>query len=329
MIGKDFLVFLNSIVKYRNKFSLSFFLILFCAHFSLAQLDTKIDRDHIKIGEEIHYSLSVPISSSTNLKLPQLKDTLSFHIEILDQKVDTIFENEQKLIVQKLTLTSYDAGEFLIRSLPVIIDSDTLLSHSFQIKVDDVEIDSANLQGFTIKPIMEEEFTWKDYWNQYRNYILGGILLIVLFLVLWMFLKRKKESRKIIPLKSPKEEAKDALKKLDKKKYLEKSAVNPYYSELSYIIRRYLGRVYEFSSLELLSDDLVEHIKKHTPLEKEEVEKLKQFLFDSDLVKFAKSIPEENKHVFYRKWADELIEKAKPIVIETEEDKNNPKIQKK
>ena len=73
--------------------------------------------------------------------------------------------DEKKKLVQHLILTSFDPGEFLIRSLPIIVDNDTLLSSSFQIKVDEVVIDSANLAGFPIKPIMEEEYTWKDVSN--------------------------------------------------------------------------------------------------------------------------------------------------------------------
>lgn len=309
----------------RNTKLILFLTFLIFSNFSLAQIDAKIDKDHIKIGEEIHYSISVPLKSSSSVQFFQVKDTLSFHIEILDQKIDTVIENEQKKLIQKLTLTSYDAGDFLIRSLPIIIDSDTLLSNSFQIKVDDVEIDSANLQGFSIKPIMDEKFTFKDYWDEYGSYFLVGIFLLLALILLFVFISKRKKKGKQVPIKTPVQEAKDALKSLDKKKYLDKSEINPYYSELSFIIRRYLGRVYEFSSLELLSDDLVEHIQKNTPLEEGEVEKLKQFLFDSDLVKFAKSIPEESKHKIYRKWADELIEKAKPIGIEEDVESSQTK----
>lgn len=295
-------------------------LFLISSSFSFAQIDTKIDRNHIKIGEPIQYSISVPIDSKSKIQLPVFKDTLSFHIEILDQKIDTLIEGEKRNLVQHLRITSFDEGEFLIRSLPVIIDSDTLLSHSFQIKVDEVKIDSANLGGFPVKPIMDEKFTLKDYWNQYWKYVVGGILLLLAVLFVLYFLAKKKRKRKIIPIKTPYEEATDALKALDKRKLLAKSEIKPYYSELSFILRRYLGRVYGFSSLELLSDDLVDYFQKTSPVDKAEVENLKQFLYDSDLVKYAKAIPEESKHPYYRKWAADLIEKIKPIEVEEEDD---------
>lgn len=283
-----------------------------------AQIKAEIDTANIKIGEPIHYRISIPIQPNQRISLPELKDTLSFHVEILDQKIDTVFENERKVLVQELTLTSFDSGEFLIRSLPIVIDSDTILSNSFTIKVEEVELNPEDMEGFPIKPIMGEEYTWKDYWDKYWMYFVAAILIFLVLLVLTiLFLRNKKRSdEKSYTIKTPYEEAVDALKNLDKKKYLDKNLVNPYYSELSYLLRRYLGRVYHFSSLELLSDDLVDHFKKSDQLTSEDVQKLKEFLFDSDLVKFAKAIPEKEKHEYYRNWVANLVEKIKPLELE-------------
>ena len=304
----------------RWKFFFLSFVLCLMSNFSFGQIDTKIDTAHIKIGEPIQYTLTVPIHDKSEIKLPELKDTLSFHIEILNQKIDTVFEGEKKNLVQHLTLTSFDPGNFLIRSLPVVVDEDTLLSHSFQIMVDEVKIDSANLAGFPIKPIMEEEYTWKDYWDKYWIYFaVGALIFLILLIVAILFLRDKK--RKDILAQTPKtpyDEAKVALKALDKKNYLAKEQFNPYYSELSYVLRRYLGRVFHFSSLELLSDDLIDYFRKSTHLEKSEVDNLKQFLYDSDLAKYAKAVPEKEKHGFYRKWVEELIEKTKPLELEDE-----------
>jgi hypothetical protein len=304
-------------VKTWKIFSFGFWLFPFAL---FGQISTKIDTAHIKIGEPVHYTITVPLTAKKQILLPELKDTLTYHIEILEQKTDTVFENEKKLLRQHLILSCYDPGEFLIRSLPVVVGSDTLLTKSFQIRVDDVEIDSANLAGFPIKPIMEEEYTLADYWDKYWVYLLvGALVFLILLVVAVLFLRSKKgnsgKSKKVL---TPYEEAINGLKSIDKKKYVEKGLVYPFYSELSYIIRNYLGKVYHFSSLELLSDDLVDYFRRTTHLEKDETEKLRQFLFDSDLVKFAKAVPEEEKHKYYRIWAEELIEKTKPLELEDE-----------
>lgn len=308
-------------------------LFLIFSSISFGQISTEIDTAHIKIGEPIQYKLTVPVHPNDHVTLPQHRDTLSFHIEILDQKTDTISAGNTKKVVQQLSITSFDAGDFLIRSFPVVINGDTLLSRSFQIRVEDVEIDSANLGGFPIKPIMEEQYTWVDYVEKYWIYLAAGALIfIALLIVAILFLRsknRKEEKSRIV--KTPYEEAMGALRNIDKKKYLEKGQVYPFYSELSYTVRRYVGRIYDFSSLELLSDDLIDYFRKTTHLEKEDVEKLKEFLYDSDLVKFAKAEPDEQKHIFYRKWVEDLIEKTKPLELEddsVEELKPNEKFRK-
>lgn len=296
-------------------------LLILISTFVFGQISTQIDTAHIKIGQPIQYQLSVDVQAKDQIVLPHLKDTLSFHIEILYQSIDTLKDGDKKKLIQKLSLTSFDPGEFLIRSLPVVINNDTLLTNSFQIQVEDVEIDSANLSGFPIKPIMDEEFTWKDYWDKYWLYFLvGGMVFLVLLIIAILFLRNKKRTdSKKVTIKTPYEEAKDSLKNLDKKKLIEKGNVTTYYAELSFILRKYLGRVFEFSSLEMLSDDLIRYFNQTSHLNKEQVQQLKEFLYESDLAKFAKVIPEKEKHEFYRIWIENLIDQIKPIDIPEEE----------
>lgn len=296
-------------------------LCLFFSTFSLAQFQTSVDTTHITIGEPIQLEISVPMEGKSNIELPYLQDTINYHIEILSQSIDTIDNKGKLTLVQRLKISSYDPGEFLVRSLPVVIDQDTLLTPSFQIQVDDVAIDSANLIGYPIIPIKSEQYTLKDYWDKYWPFILIGILVcFALLIVAILYLRSRKNKGKSHIVKTPYEEATDALKELDKKKYLSKDELNPFYSELSYILRRYLGRVYEFSSLELLSDDLIEYFINNDHLQTSEIDELKQFLFESDLVKYAKAVPEESKHEYYRKWVGELVENIRPLELDDELD---------
>lgn len=298
-----------------------FGLLFLVSSFSLAQISTEIDTARIKIGQPIAYKLIVPINPKDEIQMPVMKDTLSFHIEVLDQKLDTLFEGEKRVLVQHISLTSFEPGQFLIRGLPVVINSDTLLSASHQIWVEDVEIDSTNLDGFPIKPIMNEKLSWKDYWDKYWLYfIIGGLLFLIFLTVAILFFRNNKYNKvKSYFVKTPYEEARDSLKNLDKKKLIENGDVYGYYSELSHILRRYIGRVYHFSSLEMLSDDLVRHVKQTTQLDKAEIEKLKEFLYVSDLVKFAKSVPEKEKHQTFRTWIDGFVELINPMDIPEEE----------
>lgn len=287
-----------------------------------AQIDTKIDTTQIKIGEPIEYSLTVALGPEDQIILPELRDTMSYHIEILEQQTDTLFQNNSKFLRKKLKVTSYDEGDFLIRSLPVIINSDTLLSHAFEISVEGVIIDSANLQGFPIKPIMDEKLNFRDYWNLYGIYAVAGILIlggVLTALLLWMKKRREEKLRSLIP-KSPYEEAIDSLVELDKTGYLNQGKIQAFYTELSFILRRYLGRAFGFSSLELLSDDLLDYLKNTGTLTVSQRKGLKDFLYDSDLAKFAKTIPSVQKNELYREWVEQLVEDTRPSETEEEEE---------
>lgn len=310
------------------------YLIFFCllSSLSFSQIQTRVDTTQITIGEPINLEISVAVENHSRIEFPNLKDTISYHIEILKNDIDTIKNKGKLSLVQRLQISSYEAGEFSVRSLPIIIDNDTLLTTSFKIQVEDVEIDSSNLIGFPIKPIMEERFTLKDFWNQYWPYIIMAIILfLALLIIAILYFRSNKNTKKSEKIKTPYEEAIDSLKILDKKKYHTENELSEYYSKLSYIIRRYIGRVYKFSSLEMLSEDLIIFLKENKHLNTGEIEDFENFLHDSDLAKFAKILPEKQKHEFYRKWISEFIEKIKPLDVEDEMDyelKPNEKFRK-
>ena len=107
---------------------------------------------------------------------------------------------------------------------------------------------------------------------------------------------------------------------MDAKKYLKRGEQKEYYTQLSFIVRRYLGRVYHFSALEILSDDLVKYVALKPDILPEDVQKFKQFLFDADLVKFAKQEFDDSTNETHRKWMEEFVDRVKPLDIPENED---------
>lgn len=78
---------------------------------------------------------------------------------------------------------------------------------------------------------------------------------------------------------------------LEGRGYLEKGAFNPYFTELSLALRRYLGDRYGFDALERTVDELLERLERtSTPgLDRRQLAAL---LFEAEQVKFAKFQPE-------------------------------------
>lgn len=283
--------------------------------FSFSQeLETKIDTSKIKIGEPVRLTYKVNFKKGDNIQFQNLRDTLSHHIEIIDQKLDTVMQGEKKVIVHQLDVTAYDAGEFLIRSIPVNINGEKFKTKSFQIEVQDVEVDTTQGKVHPIKPVMNEEYTISDYWNKYWIYGITAFILFIIALVLVvLYIRSKSRNLNNTKPKTPYEEVMDALKSLDAKKYLKRGEQKEYYTQLSFILRRYIGKVYAVNALELLSDDLYQYVAQKEDILTEDKNRFKQFLFDADLAKFAKQEFEEQKNQSYRKWMGEFVERIKPL----------------
>lgn len=284
---------------------------LFLSSFLFSQeLEAKLNTTTIKIGEPILLEYVVPYQKGDRIQFPQLKDSLNHHIQVLDQKIDTI----NGKIIHQLDLTAYDAGQFLIPSLKIEKNGAFFKTPSFQIDVQDVIIDTAQSQVNPIKPVMEETYTFTDYWQKYWIYGIAALILFVLAATLLILYIRSK-SRKLnhSEPKTPYEEAIFALKEMDDKKLLKRNEQKEYYTHLSYIIRRYVGKVYQFSALELLSDDLILFISQQDDIKDDTKKNFKQFMFDADLAKFAQQEFDEAKNTTYRKWVEEFVEQIKPI----------------
>ncbi|MBS7333974.1 MAG: hypothetical protein KIG88_10310 [Weeksellaceae bacterium] len=301
---------------------------LFFSSLGFAQeLDANIDTTKIKIGEPVRLIYSIDFTKSDKIQFQSLKDTLSHHIEIIDQKIDTVIEGENKKIVHQLDLTSYDAGEYFIPTIPVEKNGQVLRTPSFQIEVQDVEVDTAQAKVHPIKPIMTVEYSLRDYWNKYWIYgITALILFIIAFVLIILFIRSKSRNLKNLEPKTPYEEMIAGLKSLDAKKYLKRGEQREYYTQLSFILRRYIGKVYHFSALEILSDDLAQTIENREDIVAEDKHLFRKFLSDSDLVKFAKQELDEEKNVKYRTWVGEFVERIKPLDLPENDSETEDKV---
>ena len=85
------------------------------------------------------------------------------------------------------------------------------------------------------------------------------------------------------------------LKKLKNKNYLKDKKFKIYYSELSNIFKEYIEFKFNINAIEQTSSDLIFELKKIKILYPWMIE----FLNNSDLVKFAKHTPIDDKEEFY------------------------------
>jgi hypothetical protein len=144
----------------------------------------------------------------------------------------------------------------------------------------------------------------------------------------WFFLRKRPltEEEKIAAL-PPYKQAKIALQKLDEQVYFENQKIKEYYSELTFILRKYLNeRVYD-QSLESTTEELVDRLNllknsKDVLLEKVTIENIQSILKRADLVKFAKSKPDFEIARMDKQTIDKEIDHVKEGLPEpTEEER--------
>ena len=234
--------------------------------------------------------------------LPRYGEMLIDGIEIVERTgVDTtVLQDGRVQLNQTLTLTSFSDSLFFIPPQPFVSGEDTLWSDGMSLNViQPFEIDTT-LAITDIKPLQRAPIWW---WGIIR-WVLLAIGCILLGIGAWYFIKwamhRKKggELQLAEVEKRPAEEV--ALEKLDKikaEKIWQEGKVKEYHTELTDVIREYIGRRYEVKSTEKTSDETLRELKPLMGEQKELFERLRKMLSLADLVKFAKwhTTPDENE----------------------------------
>ena len=255
---------------------------------------SKISTDYIKFGEPIVLKITVKTGQKDTIIFPTITDTLSEKFEVLRQKKDTLSKNNSIFINDSIIFSAYEEGTFSVPPQRILVNSKEYFTPSYKVTVAPVVTDSVKTPLFDIKSIVQIPKNVWDYIQPYLGYVL--ILLVILVCVIIYFIRRKKKKSETYK-SEPDVLAIKRLKKLKKSNYIAKDLYKKYYSELTSIIKEYMEARWNFPATKLLSDDLLEYLKKEKWLDENEIENLSGIFKTSDLAKFAKykSTPEETK----------------------------------
>lgn len=299
-------------------------LVLF-SWFSNAQVKASIDSTTIKIGAQITYKIEVETKANNLVVFPEGQSFAPLEM-IESYSIDTIKNQDKFNLIKKYGLTQFDSGAYTIPRQKIIIGDKTFFTDSLKVEVNNVVIDTTKQGLYDIKPIIEVEKPSSNWWK----YLLITLLIIgvVGFLMYW-FIWRKKPLTEAeqIALLPPYDRAKLALKKLDESHYLEHQEIKEYYSELTFIIRKYLDEKVYDKALESTTDELIERLNmlkeaNQVDISKEDIRNLESILKRADLVKFAKSAVDVELAKLDRNTIDIEIDHVKEALPEpTEEEK--------
>ncbi len=291
----------------------STFYLLTAAYATQSSVDIKAIAvpSRVKVGDEIRLLIQAERPKRLTLVPPPIATNVApFEIK----KVETSPYVEGKNRVREtfiVTLTVFELGDLKIPAIPISTRDESgrvgqVMTEPVLIKV--VSVGKKPTDKDDVRPIkgpVSYDLSFLRVW-------LSGIAaaLLAIFLTAKIIIRRRQ--KKLIDLESlkpPHERAFLELERLKKKGFLEAGKVKEFYSELADILRRYFERRFAIDSFELTTFEMLKDLKEKN-FENDIIEKTKEVLGNSDLVKFAKYVPP-------RSLADELAGKLTDIVNQT------------
>nr|WP_321234750.1 BatD family protein [uncultured Psychroserpens sp.] len=292
---------------------------------SSAQVTSSIDTTKIRIGEQITYKIQVETDTTDLVVFPEGQTFLPLEM-IESYKVDTTKNKAKFQLIKTYGLTQFDSGSYVIPKQKIVVGTKTFFTDSLKVEVNTVAVDTTKQNLYDIKPLIEVDKASSDWWK----YALVGLLIAALagVLLYWLIWRKKPlTEEEEIALLPPYDRAKLALKTLDESNYLQKEELKDYYSELTFIIRKYLDEKVYDRALESTTDELISRLNllndaNQIELNVEDINNIETILKRADLVKFAKSAPDIELAKIDRNTIDIEIDQVRDALPElTEEQK--------
>ena len=269
--------------KISKKINIFFFFLLGVLAFTQT-LSSNLSKDKIALGEKVTFRVSVNNLKGRDVISMPKNELLPFHFEETKDDITKTFDNYSRTIEFQI----FDEGKYTIPPLEFSINGEVLKTIPYEITVYNPV--NADEQISDIMNNKQVELGWKDYWEMYKWYVLGAFIVIaLLFVFLGMFKngvfgKNNKEKPSIHKTLLD-------LKNLEKKKYAENGNFRMFYVELIDITRDFLTKQYRIPADVLLTDDLIDLMKKTNRISTENEKVVEEIFLRGDLVKFAKTFP--------------------------------------
>ncbi len=297
----------------------SLLLVVFLTLFSAQQLIAQqpvvaTDTTSIQIGEALKVYYAVEVSNTDLVVFPEAKNMGLLEV-IASYKIDTLKHNNTYRLKKEYHLTQFDSGHYTIPQQKIIINGKPFVTDSLQIEVRDVAVDTTKQKLYNIKPIVLVE---KPKTTPFK-YIVLGVLLFLAILAYLFFYKKRQVKKEVAKKIAPFEAALLQLEKLDNEQLLEHKAFKKYYSELTDVLKHYLDEKVYSNALEHTSDELIAKLELlkdsgRLPIKKESIVALKKVLQTADLVKFAKSQPDQGTAKVDRGTIEKMLHETKAAI---------------
>lgn len=263
-----------------------------------------LDSTTLFIGDQTDLHLRAIGEVGEQVTMPVLDKELIPGVEIVDRTiVDTLSLKDGRMQYdQYLTVTSFEDSLFYIAPLPFVSGDDTVWSDGLTLNVvQPFEMDTTDMAITDIKGVYKAPVWW---WGIFRwvllAVLLAGVGVAGYYLITYLQSRKREEEGKVVmsePLRPADEVALEKLDAIKEKKIWQQGQVKEYYTQLTDVVREYIARRFEVSSVEQTSDETLRDIRPLLSERKDLYDQLRKMLTLADLVKFAKwsTTPDENE----------------------------------
>lgn len=261
------------------------FCFLICANAFSQILSSSVEKKTIALGEVNHIVITINNLKNEKVSAAPENELLPFHFE---EVKDSISQNPD-IYYRRIEFAVFEEGKFTIPELEFKVGEKVLKTIPYEIDVINTAQKTDQIKDIMNNKNVKLEAT--DYWELYKFYILAAIAAIALIISIVMFVKYGRKSKD-----SPVVATNQTLKELDslkKKKYVESGNYRSFYVELIDISRNFIAKQYRLPADVLLTDDLIDLMKKNNTISQENERVVEDVFLRGDLVKFAKTFPDQ------------------------------------
>ncbi|MES2800831.1 MAG: hypothetical protein V4638_12495 [Bacteroidota bacterium] len=316
----------------RNLLTYCFLLVTFL---SFAQKSTStVQPQKIQVGVPAKLKIIVELPSDASYKYTPFTSIVparkkdnsqvlttesSEDIEVVNSFSDTIFmKGKQKIWEGNYEITGWNEGVYEIETGTFFLNDSTMTLPTATLKV----VLVSKKEGQDIYDIDEHFAELPPAGNPIILFLLDYYWLLLIFIVIlliyWRWKKVSKVDKNPPKVLSLKARILMAIDMLEAEKLWEKGKLKEHYIELSFILRSYLSSRYELNLLEKTTIE-TKLLLQRVGLHPETIESIEIVLMQSDLVKFAKSQPEEIEILKISQKVRMIITETSPLEYENVE----------
>lgn len=294
-------------------------------------VNARLDSTVLWIGDQARLTFEVSQQPNQKVTMPIFSDTIIGGLEMVEPvKTDTVQSPDGHIQVkQSYVVTAFEDSLLYIPSFPFVSDGDTVWSKSLSLKVvQPFQLDTAAASVTDIKPVFDPKFDWWGFIKLVLLIVVIVALLVVAFIFIRKYFQNKLvfEKQIIDPVLPAHVIALGELDRIKSEKAWQQGRSKEYHTELTDVIRIYIERVFDMNSLEMTSEEILEHLQKLRSERKSAYIGLKQILQLADLVKFAKwnTMPDDNELSLLNAYLfvnQTKVEEIKPLEVLKNEEK--------